>query len=99
MVKIPSRANRAKGLVRWQRSAAPAVRPDLLADHAAHTRLLVLLRNAYHGALRHTAGNLHQELGADGFLELVAVLDRNDEGPRAADNAILIVEIEIVDIH
>src|SRR3954452_15571801 len=99
MVNIPSRANRAKGLVRVQRSATPAVRPDLLADPAVHTRLLVLLRNPHHGALRYTARNLHQELGADGFLELVAVLDRDDEGTGAADDAILIVEIEIVDIH
>src|SRR3954451_21843499 len=99
MIKIPSRANRAKGLVRWPRSATPAVRPDLLADHAVHTRLLVLLRNAHHGALRHTARNLHQELGADGFLELVAVLDRDDEGTGTADDAIFIVEVEVVDIH
>src|SRR5258708_19611205 len=86
----------------WWRSlrsdlAPPAVLPDLLADHAGHPRLLVGHRN--HPAFGRSPGDFEQKLGADCFLELVAVLDRDHEGTGTADHAVLVIEIEIVDVH
>src|SRR5258705_9713924 len=76
---------------------SPPVLPDLLADHAVDARLPAGGRHdrAFGGAAR----DLEQQLGADRFLELVAVLDRDDERAGTADDAVLVIEIEIVDIH
>src|SRR6476646_7000207 len=75
----------------------PAVLPDLLADHAIDARLSAGGR--HDRALRRAARDLEQQLGADRFLELVALLDRHHEGAGTADDTVFVVEIEIVDIH
>ena len=65
--------------------AAPAILPDLLADQAIYARLLLLLGDAHRIGPGHAAGHYHQQLGADRLLELVAILDRYDEGAGTAD--------------
>src|SRR5436853_7678129 len=77
--------------------STPAILPDFLADHAVHPRLAG--GNRHNAAFGHAAGDLEYQLGADGLPELVAVLDGDHEGAGAADHAVLIVELEIVDIH
>src|ERR1700716_4158425 len=76
---------------------SPTVLPDFLADHAAHPRFLLGDRDD--AALRRAAGDFEHQLGADRFLEFVAVLDRYHEGARPADDAVFVIEIQIVDIH
>src|SRR5271163_535107 len=78
-------------------SAPPAVLPDLLADQAGNPRLSLNHRD--HRTFGRAAGDLKQKLGPDGFLELLAILDRHHERTRAADHAILVVPIEVFDIH
>src|SRR5580700_495284 len=78
-------------------SPAPAILPDLLADQAGYPRLLV--GDTDHTPLRLLARDLQQQFGADRFLEFLAVLDRHHERAAAAGHAVLIVPIEIVDIH
>src|ERR1700746_644790 len=83
-------------------SAAPAILPDLLADQARHARLPFrrrLLRHRDDAALWRAARDLEQEFGPYRLPELVLVLDRHHEGARAADHAILVVPVEILDIH
>src|SRR5215813_6361415 len=75
----------------------PAILPDLLADQAGHPRLL--LGDRHDRPIRRAARDFKQQLGADRFLELLAVLDRHHERARAADHAVLVIVIEIVDIH
>src|SRR5262249_16038777 len=67
------------------------VRPDLLADQTIDPRLAVLRGGRHDPYRRLTAGHFHQQLGADRFLELVAVLDRDNKGAGAADHAVLVV--------
>src|SRR5262249_4226260 len=78
-------------------SISPALTPHLLADGARYARFRGLSRDDT--ALRGVAGDLEHQLGADRFLELIAIVDRNDEGARAADNAILVIDIEVFDIE
>src|SRR3954447_19415973 len=80
-----------------QPSPSPPVLPDFLADHAAHPRFLLGDRND--AAFRRAAGDFEHQLGADAFLEFIAVLDRHHEGARPADDAVFVIEVEIVDIH
>src|SRR5437879_11595295 len=80
-------------------SPSPPVLPDLLADQTADARLLGCSGGGDDRAFRSAAGDLEQQLGTDRFLEFFAVLDRHHEGAGAADDAILVVEIEVVDIH
>src|SRR5687767_7094472 len=49
--------------------------------------------------LRRQRGDFLYQLGAGGFLEFAPLLDRNHEGARPADDAILVIDIERVDIH
>src|SRR5437764_12859242 len=78
-------------------SIPPALPPHLLADHAGNPRRARLRRD--HAALGHAAGDFQHELGAGRLLELLAILDRNDEGTWPADDAVLVVDIEVLDIH
>src|SRR3979490_1844313 len=78
-------------------SPAPPVLPDFFADQAGHARLLLGHRDD--PALGRPACDLEQQLGPDRFLELFAILDRHDERARAPDDAVLVIEVEIVDIH
>src|SRR5262245_28119340 len=84
----------------WRNSAAlvsPAIPPHLLADGAGDARGPRLHR--YHASLRRAASYLQHQLGTRRFLELLALADGDDEGTGAADHAILIINIEVVDIH
>src|SRR6185436_7771252 len=76
---------------------SPPILPDLLADHAIDARLAA--GGGHDWAFGGATSDLEQQLGADRFLELFAVLDRDDERAGAADDAVLVIEIEIVDIH
>src|SRR6202012_5275562 len=87
--------NRARPAPCQAASPAPAVLPDLLADQARHARFF--LGNPNNAALRSPARDLHQQLGADRLLDLVAILDRDDERAGPADHAVLVIIIEIVD--
>src|SRR3954454_23493117 len=78
-------------------SPSPPILPDLFADHAIDARLTA--GGGHDRAFGGAAGDLEQQFGADRFLELVAVLDRDDERTGATDHAVLVIEIEIVDIH
>src|SRR5262245_17481894 len=79
------------------RSVSPAVAPHLFADGAGHARWASLHR--HHAPFRHEARDLEHELGAGRLLELVALADRDHERAGAADDAILVVDVEVVDIH
>src|SRR5262249_19992525 len=46
-----------------------------------------------------SACDLSDQLRADRLLKILAVLDRQHKGARAADNAILVVPIKVIDIH
>src|SRR5882762_3809010 len=78
-------------------SIAPALPPHLLADGAGYPRHSRLRRND--AWLGRASGDLQHELGADRILELRPFADRNDEGARAADDAILVIDVEIFDIQ
>src|SRR6516162_4176347 len=81
----------------WSKSTAPAVLPDLLADQTGDSRFL--LRDPHGRPVGRAACDLEQQFGADRLLELVAILDRDHERAGAADHAVLVIPIEIVDIH
>src|ERR1700730_1904305 len=75
----------------------PAVLPDFLADQTGDARLV--LGQRHHRARGRAVGDFKQQLGPDRLLELVAILDRHHERTGSSDHAILVVEIEVVDIH
>src|SRR5215472_2273865 len=76
-------------------AAAPAVLPHALADGA---RDAWRRRRRRHEA-RRRARDLQHQLGAGGLPELLALLDRDHEGTGAADHAVLVVDVEILDVH
>src|ERR1700732_725272 len=78
-------------------SPSPAILPDLLADQTGNARLPLRYRND--AALGRAAGDFEQQLGPDRLLELLAILDRHHKRTRTADHAILVIPIEILDIH
>src|SRR5258706_3775483 len=80
-----------------QHSPPPAVLPHFLADQAGHPRLFLSRRDD--PALRRPAGDLEDEFGSDRLLEFFTVLDRHHERTRAPDDTVLVVEIEVVDVH
>src|SRR5438477_12806243 len=90
-------ARQIVGTANARRLAAPALLPHLLADRAGYAGLL--LGNANDVARRLASGDLQHQLGADCFLELFLALDRDHERARTADHAILVVPVEILDIH
>ena len=55
--------------------------------------------HGYQTHLRRAAGDLQHQFRAGRLLELLAFADRHDERTGAADHAILVVDIEVVDIH
>src|SRR5205807_10197365 len=75
---------------------APAPLPHLFADRAGdawrirrggnNARLAAILRNVEH------------QLGADRLLEFLALADRHHEAARSADHAVLVIDIEVLDI-
>src|SRR3954468_2289050 len=75
----------------------PPVLPDFLADHAIHPGLF--FRDRDEALLRLEVCDLEHQLGADRLLEFLAILDSDHEGARSADHAVLVVKIQIVDIH
>src|SRR6202012_1289180 len=86
----------SRGL-RDSRSAPPPVLPHLLTNQAVDPRLLLSHRD--NGTRGCPAGHFKQKLGADGFLELITVLDRHHERAGTADHAVFVVPVEIFDIH
>src|ERR1700687_891728 len=93
----PSQISSHQALGHRTGSPAPAVLPDFLPDQAGDTRLLFGHRDD--AALGRPASDFEQELAPDRLFELVAILDRHHEGTWAADDAVLVIEIEVVDIH
>src|SRR5262245_26729977 len=82
---------------RSRRSATPALAPHLLADRAGNPRPARLNRDD--ARVRRAACDLEHELGADGVLELLTLANRNDECARPANHAILVVDIQVLDIE
>src|SRR5882757_586647 len=78
-------------------SSPPPVLPDLFADHAIDPWLLPGHRDD--PWLGCQPCDFEQQLGPDRLLEFFAFLDRHHEGAGAADDAVLVVEIEIIDVH
>src|SRR5688500_16174002 len=87
----------SRGRTKERSSIPPALLPDLLADGAGDARTTRRGRNDTR--LGHTACNFQHQLGADRLLELMTLLDRNDECARAADDTVLEIDVEVVDIH
>src|SRR5882757_9336592 len=81
----------------WLCLPPPAVLPYFLADQAGHPWLSLGGRND--PMLRCRSCDLKRELGPDRLLEPLAILDRDHERARTADDAVLVIEIEIIDIH
>src|SRR5262245_59597723 len=79
-----------------QSSPHPALLRFFFADQTGHPGLL--LGGSDDPALRREARNFANKLGPDRFLEFFAILDRYDEGARPSDHAVLVIEIEILDI-
>src|SRR5262249_30561760 len=83
----------------------PSIPPHLLSDGAGNSRAARWRGHDQQGGLLGSfaglppARHFEDELGARGLLELVTLLDRNDKGTRAADDAIFVVDIEMLNIH
>src|SRR4051812_22691895 len=91
-----SRASSANSSARVD-AAAPALLPHALADGAGNARLARRRRDDT--ALRLTSGDLQHHFGADRIAEFLALADRDDERTGTADDAVLVVNVEVVDIH
>src|SRR5512147_218038 len=76
---------------------SPPLAPELFTDGARNAWFLGLRLRRDHLWLQ--ACDLEDQLGADRFLEFCAVLDRDHERAWPTDHAILVVEIELLDIH
>src|ERR1700730_13015487 len=77
-------------------AAAPALLPHALADGAGDARRLGGRR--HDACWRHASGDFEHQLRAHRVLEFLAFLDRHHEGARAADHAVLVINIEVLDI-
>src|SRR5438132_13529557 len=77
-------------------AVAPALLPHALADGAGDARGLGGGRHDARG--RPASGDFEHQLGAHRVLEFVALLDRYHESARAADHAVLVINVEILDI-
>src|SRR5262245_5510931 len=75
----------------------PAIPPHLLTDRARDARRPPL--HWKQALRRHALRDLQHQFRADRLLELFALADRHDKSARAADHAILVIDIEVVDIH
>src|SRR5258707_15771841 len=70
---------------------------DVSTDQTALPRLCLGHRDD--PVLVRPTGDLKYKLGPDRLFELVAILDRNHERTRPSDHAILVIDIEVVDIR
>src|SRR6266566_1203781 len=82
---------------RWTQLAAASRGWLARASRAEHPRVPRLRRD--HPPLRRAAGDLEHQLLARRVLELLAFLDRNDERAWPADDAILVIDVEILVLH
>src|SRR3569623_1243292 len=78
-------------------AAAPAVLPHLLADGAGDARLPGAGGDDL--GLRLAAGDFEDQLGARRLDELLALPNRHDESAGPADHAILVIDVELLDIE
>src|SRR4029450_9407413 len=88
---------RGSNAVGRSRSISPTFAPHALADGAGDARRVGGSRE--HAFCRRVAGNFEDELGTGCFFELLAVLDRDYEGPRPTDDAIFVIDVELLDIE
>src|SRR5712672_685384 len=79
------------------RASARAHPTNQITSRAEHPRRPRLRRD--HAPLGCAAGDLEHELLARRFLELRPLLDRNDERARPADDAVLVIDVEILELH
>src|SRR5690349_1578099 len=78
-------------------SPAPPVLPQLLADGAGDARLVRRRRNDARLGL--PAGDFQNQFCARRIDELFGVVDRYDERAGAADHAVFVIDVEVLDIH
>src|SRR5262245_27445975 len=78
-------------------AATPALLPHALADGAGDARMVGRRRD--HAYLGRAAGDLEHQLGADRLAELLALADRHHERAWSANHAVLVVDVEVRDIH
>src|SRR5258706_15552009 len=71
--------------------------PDVFTDQTGHPRLFFGHRDD--PVLVRPTGDLKYKLGPDRLFELVAILDRNHERTRPSYHAILVIDIEVVNIR
>src|SRR5215213_2482673 len=91
--------NTFTGLLRPIPSIAPAVLHPELAGHAADAaRLGDLLDGLDQRLDGRMAGDLEEDLGLDRLHELAALAHRHHEGALPADDAVAIVEVEVLDV-
>src|SRR5262245_25839616 len=67
------------------------------SSRAEHPRVPRLCRDD--APLGRAAGHLKHELLARRLLELRALLDRNDKRARSAGDAVLVVDVELLELH
>src|SRR6266542_2277630 len=75
----------------------PAIPLHLLTDGAGDSRHARL--HLRHAPLGRAASDLQHQLGTRRFLELLTLADWDDECTGTADYAVLVINIEVVDIH
>src|SRR4051812_41590667 len=86
----------ARSLIAIEPAAAPALLPHALADGAGDARRVGGGRD---DARRRLApGDLQHQLGAHRVAHLLALADRHHECARAADHAVLVIDVELLDI-
>src|SRR5690606_1895228 len=76
---------------------APPLLPQALAQRARNARRGGRCRHNL--PLGRAAGNLQHQFCADRLGKLVAFLDRDDERAGATNHAILVIDVEVADIH
>src|SRR5262249_62168982 len=88
--------SRQNGPVLSRHSPPPALLPFFFTDQTGHPGLF--LGGWDDPALRREACNFENKFGPDRFLEFFAIFDRHDKGARPSNHAVLVIEIEILDI-
>src|SRR5947209_7879981 len=78
-------------------SIAPALPAHFLANGAGNPRRSRLGGND--ARLRRAPGDLQHQLGADRVLELRPLPDRDDERAWSANHAVLVIDVEVLDIE
>src|SRR5215217_5027498 len=98
-IAATSADNTLTGILRPIPSIAPAVLHPELAGHAADAaRLGALLGGLDQRLDGRMAGDLEEDLGLDRLHELAALAHRHHEGALPADDAVAIVDVEILDV-